>query len=177
MAIKTGLSHISHIKLFPTKFALALNGCPGIFEIHSLYFSICNHSSWKDVFELLYIFLYSGRQTELNKNLGHVCLRFCFAPKWKFHYVIASNFRNEFNFTLENRNETHFSWNYCIVMGLLQVHFGWNGTSCKQPIREIGLSKKKKKILLCKSAEFYTFSRNLDLWFCQQFNSYKEPNE
>ena len=44
-------------KSFIQSWHFALNGCPGTFEIHDLYFSICNHSSWKDVFDLLDIFI------------------------------------------------------------------------------------------------------------------------
>lgn len=49
--------------IFPTSTSFikglqfALNGCPVTFEIHDLHFSICKQSSWKDVFDLLYIFI------------------------------------------------------------------------------------------------------------------------
>ena len=35
----------------------ALNGCLGTFEIHDLYFCICNHLYWKDIFDVLFIFI------------------------------------------------------------------------------------------------------------------------
>ena len=75
--------------IFPTSTSFikglqfALNGCPVTFEIHDLHFSICKHSSWKDVFDLLYIFILLWKTEKIHWKVTPCLHEISFRPEMK----------------------------------------------------------------------------------------------
>ena len=82
-------------KSFIQSLQFALNDCPGTFEIHDFYFSICNHLSWKDAFNSLHIFILLSKTNRI---------------QWKLRSCLQEiSFRTEMKFTL-GHSFKHLKW-------------------------------------------------------------------